>query len=103
MIAPRSLRTMIRCTPVWGPDPFLYFVNGAPDGWSMRKEIRVGFAAARPAGAKPASRYVRAAPIVICGGEDEEPQPASATASSTAIAAGFTRPIEASSPPQPPD
>src|ERR671937_216331 len=102
MIAPRSLRTMIRCTPVWGPDPVLYFVNGAPDGWSIRNEIRVGFAAARPAGAKPASRYVRAAPIVICG-DDDDPQPASATASSTAIAAGFTRPIEASWPPQPPD
>jgi hypothetical protein len=40
---------------------------------------------------------------VICGGEDDELQPASATASNTAIAAGFTRQIEASWALRPPD
>ena len=48
-----------------GPEPVLYFVSGAPDGWSIRNRMCTGFRASSPAGAKPASRYVLAAPIVI--------------------------------------
>ena len=70
-----------------------YRVSGAPDGWSMRNVIRCGLPAAGLESLKPASWYVRAAPIVICGGEDEL-QPASATASKTAIAAGLTNPLK---------
>ena len=88
---------------MWGPLPVRYLVRAAPEGWSIRNGMCTGRRATSRDGEKPANRYVRAAPIVICGGEDEELQPASATASRTAIAAGFTRQIEASSSPEPPD
>src|SRR4051795_7377073 len=102
MITPRSLRTMIRCTPVCGPLPLRYRVSGAPEGWSIRNERTTGLPAVIRAGAKSANLKVRAAPMVICGGADE-PQPASTTVSRTALAASLTPVIEATATPEPPD
>src|SRR2546421_1264230 len=77
-ITERSLRTTIRCTPVWGPAPVRYRVSGPPEGWPIVNETVVGFpAAAIFVGSKPTRRKVLAGAIVICGGEleDDDEQP----------------------------
>ncbi len=56
MIVARSRRTMIRCTPVWGPGPRLKAVSGFPFGWVIVNETRVGLPATMGAdGSKPVS------------------------------------------------
>ena len=62
MIVARSRRTMIRCTPVWGPAPCLYFVSGFPFGWRTTNETRTGLPATIGAvGVKFTSVYCLAA------------------------------------------
>src|SRR5436305_11209513 len=79
MIVERSLRTMIRWTPVCGPGPRLYWVSDVPSGCRIVKETTVAVPARTAcAGSKFWSWYVRGAPTVT-DGPAEEPQPATTT------------------------
>src|SRR2546425_11228 len=96
MIFDRSSRTLIRGTPVGGPEPVLFAVSGLPEGCSMSKATRVVASALTGlAGWKSWSWKVRAAPIVGALTPlppDDEPQPATARArAQQAILVGCTR------------
>ena len=88
---------MIRCTPVCGPPPVLYWVSGLPLGNCTVKLTVVGFPGVTgPAGSNPASVNTRAAATfgTLTAPLFElllEPQPASAAAASAAPTARNVR------------
>src|SRR3954470_4813173 len=73
----RSLRTKIRCTPVWGPAPVAYWVSGCPLGCTIVNDtftdLPVGTG---PDGVKP---EMWLSPAALPGGSDPgdelDPQP----------------------------
>src|SRR6476646_11984625 len=73
----RSLRTKIRCTPVWGPSPVAYWVSGCPFGCTIVNDSFTGLPAGTgPEGVKPEMWLT---PAALTGGsvtcDDPDPQP----------------------------
>jgi hypothetical protein len=82
MIVERSSLTMIRWTPVCGPEPVRNEVRGEPEGWSIVNATVVGFPGeTRRPGWKFASLYVFAAPTVILFELEDAEQPAASETS----------------------
>src|SRR6478672_8572980 len=82
---------MIRCTPVCGPGPVLYWVSGLPLGSLTVNETVTGLPAwIVPWGAKPPSVNTFAAPTVgtlTVPAPELLPQPATASAQQAAVSA----------------
>src|SRR4051812_10680341 len=73
----RSLRTKIRCTPVWGPAPVAYWVSGCPLGCTIVNDTFTGLPVGTgPDGVKPEMWLT---PAALTGGSDTcdelDPQP----------------------------
>src|ERR1035437_497243 len=102
MMAARSSRTMIKCTPGCGPGPVLSVVSGLPSGSRTVKETVTGRPGTTvPDGSKPPSVKTRAG--AITGAEtappELEPQPARAKIASRVSTAAATRAALISTPP----
>src|SRR5438270_12573848 len=77
---------MIRCTPVWGPEPVRKLVSGLPSGRRIVNETLVGRPGrTAPPGWKSASENTRAGATrgMLTAPELEEPQPPTPAAAST--------------------